>query len=91
MLESLRFSLVIAALATCLLSTVFFRIAGRPLIDWYLGVFRFPVQIQRLLANDRLVQIWGLGCSGLSLVVWWYLGTPGGQSAFGALMPQRTP
>jgi hypothetical protein len=91
MLESLRFFLLITAFASCVLSTVLFRVAGRPFINWYLGVFRFPVQIQRLLANDRLVHVWGLGSSGLSLVVWWYLGTLGGQSAFGALMPQRMP
>ena len=89
MLENLRFSLLITALATFLLSTVLFRLAGRPFIDWYLRIFRFPIQIQRLLANDRLVQIWGLGTAGLSLVVWWYLGTPAGQSAFGSLKPER--
>jgi hypothetical protein len=91
MLESLRFSLLISALAGCLLSTVLFRVAGRPLIHWYLRVFRFPVQIHQLLANDRLVQVWGLGSAGLGLVLWWYLGTPGGRSAFEALMPQPVP
>ena len=91
MLENVRFFMLITALATCLLSTVLFRVAGRPFIDWYVGFFRFPVQAQRLLANDRVVQVLGLGSSALSLIVWWYLGTPNGKSAFEAFVPRGVP
>lgn len=56
MLETLRSLLLMSALGNLILSTVLYRVAGRPFIDWYLRIFQFPVQIQRFLANDRVVR-----------------------------------
>jgi hypothetical protein len=91
MLEGLRLFLLFSFVANLLLSTVLYRAAGRPFIDWYTRTFKFPVEIQRFLSHDRVLRVWGFGNAGLSLVAWWYLGTSEGESAFRALVPQRMP
>ena len=91
MLEALRLFLLVGAAANLLVSTMLFRRVGRPLIDWYVRVFTFPLQFQRVLGRDRVVRIWGVGTAGLSLVAWWYLGTPDGEETFRALVPPRMP
>ena len=91
MLEGLRMVLLFSAIASAVLSTALFRAAGRPFIDWYVRVFRFARPLQQLLANDRVVRIWGLTSSALTLVAWWYLGTPEGEDAFRALAPRAVP
>lgn len=91
MLEGLRLFLLFSVVANLLLSTVLFRAAGRPFIDWYTRAFKFPVEIQRFLSHDRVLRVWGLGNAGLSFAAWWYLGTFEGEAAFRALVPQRMP
>jgi len=91
MLEGLRLFLLFSAVANLLLSTILFRGAGRPFINWYSRAFKLPVDFQRFLSNDRVVRVWGLCNAGLSLIAWWYLGTPEGASAFRAFVPQRLP
>lgn len=91
MLEGFRVILLFGVVGTVVLSTALFRAAGRPLIDWYVRVFRFPEPLRKLLASDRVVRIWGLASSVLTLVAWWYLGTPEGEVAFRAFAPRAMP
>ena len=90
-MEGLRLFLLIGACINLLASTVLFRAAGRPFVQWHMRVFRLPVALQRFLSDDRLIRIWGLSCSGLSIDAWWYLGTPEGEALFRALGRERTP
>ena len=89
MIEGFRLFLLIGALVNLVASTVLFQAAGRPFIDWYMRVFGLPIALQRFLSDDRLVRIWGVSCSGLSIAAWWYLGTPQGEAWFRALGLQR--
>jgi len=91
MLEGLRFFLLSSTIANLLLSTVLFRAAGRPFVDWYLRTFKFPADLQRFLSRDRVVKVRALANAGLSLAAWWYLGTPEGAATFRGLLPQRVP
>jgi hypothetical protein len=91
MVEGLRVFLLIGALVNFVASTVLFRAAGRPFINWYMRVFALPIALQRFLSDDRLVRIWGVSWSGLSLAAWWYLGTPEGEAFLRALSPRRPP
>ena len=91
MVEGLRFLLLAGALVNLLASTVLFRVVGRPFVHWYMRVFRLPVPLQRCLSDDRIIRIWGVSCSGLSILAWWYLGTPEGEALFSDLGRQRTP
>jgi len=91
MVEGLRLFLLVGALVNLLASTVLFRVAGRPFVHWYMRVFRLPIALQRFLSDDRLIRVWGVSYSGLSMLAWWYLGTPEGEVLFRALGRQRTP
>ena len=90
-MEGLRLFLLIGAFVNLVASTVLFRAYGRPFIDWYVRVFRLPVEMRRLLSDDRVVRIWGVGSSGLSLAAWWYLGTPEGEAVVRAIAPPGAP
>ena len=89
--DGLRLLLLIAAFVNLVASTVLFRAYGRPFIDWCIRVFRLPVDMRRLLSDDRVVRIWGLGSSGLSLAAWWYLGTPQGEALVRTLARPAAP
>jgi hypothetical protein len=91
MVEGLRLLLLIGAFVNLVASTVLFRAYGRPFLDWCVRVFRLPAEMRRLLSDDRVVRIWGVGAAALSLAAWWYLGTADGEALVRPMAAPRAP
>jgi len=81
MLTTLRWVLLISALLNLLATTGFYRPVGRPLMTAWLSFFGRNSAMPDWLRDDRVLRGWALGSAALTLLLWWYLGTPSGAAA----------
>jgi hypothetical protein len=78
-LAVVRWLLLINGVLGLLLSTVLFERVGRPLATgWWRLIVPPGERVPRFLLDPRVHQAWGAIGGTVSLLMWWYLGTPAG-------------